>query len=219
MPGQHSPGALRCISLHQPWATLPTFINPATGNPVKMFETRGRPTNIRGRVGIAATVNTAWCGRRGTRLTIGDYEIERDASGLLLRSDRLAWPYRLPTGAIVATATIVNCLPIVERTWPQNVTQDCLSIHAPGDDEYPRMLRWTPGQNEALNISDQLPYGDYTPGRYAYELADVRPVNHRCPACWGAGVIGAVFCQTCKGKTTCHPVTVTGHQGWWWWTP
>ena len=48
-------------------------------------------------------------GRRGTRTTFLDIgEVERDLSGLLLRSERLAWPYRLPLGAVIGVAELVD---------------------------------------------------------------------------------------------------------------
>lgn len=48
-------------------------------------------------------------GRRGTRTIFGGIgEVERDLSGLLLRSDRLAWPYRLPLGAVIGVVDLVD---------------------------------------------------------------------------------------------------------------
>lgn len=96
---------IKALSLHQPWASL-----IALG--AKTIETRGwaAPGHVVGDlVAIHAAKSTTSIGPRGYTLGVGTYEVEHDEGGLLLRGDGLAWPYRLPLGAIVAVARLGTC--------------------------------------------------------------------------------------------------------------
>lgn len=84
---------MKAITIRQPWASL-----MALG--FKQQETRSWDTKVRGSVAIHAGL--AMPCRLGQRVRYGDFEVEHDRGGLLLRSDRLSWPYRLPLGAVVA---------------------------------------------------------------------------------------------------------------------
>jgi hypothetical protein len=73
------------------------------------------------------------------------------------------------------------------------------------------------------DISDQLPYGDWSPGRYALELVDAAPTTERCPQCWGNKwmLCGERLCEhcppcpACQGRGRCDPIPAPGHTGWW----
>lgn len=94
------------------------------------------------------------------------------------------------------------------------------------------------------NVSDQLPFGDFAPGRWAWILADAAPTTERCPACWGAipravpghcvDIDGAwwhapgdcvlcdccdALCEVCRGAGRCAPIPARGRQRAWEWTP
>ncbi len=99
---------IKAISLWQPWASL-----VALG--AKRIETRHwpAPANLIGQPLAIHAAQTKIAVRRGSRLTLGPYEIENDG-GLLLRSDTLSWPYRLPLGAIVAVSRLVACEQMTE---------------------------------------------------------------------------------------------------------
>lgn len=222
--------SLRCITVYQPWASL-----IAAG--VKTIETRSWPTNVRGRIGIASDetfehTEDAW-------LTLG-------CAGLV--DEPGVWP-TLPTGAIVATAELVDCAPIVrfndERwaelakthapRWVEHVVdQDPLPPGARGlfiaDNEWGDYNARLSGRT----ITDQLPYGDFTCGRWAWLLADVKPTTERCPACWGTCVLkvrcgtpeqapcgkcNCDFCPACDAEGICPPIPAKGRQGWWRWEP
>lgn len=94
----------------------------------------------------------------------------------------------LPLGCVVATAVLADCVPIVD------------GLGAP-DDPLPRVCNvvvanrglrlMRPYTYPSEDITDQLPYGDFTPGR------------------WG-------WCPT--GVEACEPIPAKGHPGVWPWT-
>lgn len=103
---------------------------------------------------------------------------------------------RHPHSAIVATARVVDVLPIVEREWCEDGfigTRRNVAAVLPEDHPcYPEIHLWCGGQFDGF-ISDQLPYGDWTPGRWAWRLDDIEPC--------------------------CDPIPAKGKQGVWRWTP
>jgi len=92
---------MRVLTVRQPWATAIVRMG-------KDVENRTRSLGpYRGPVAIHAAVHEP--GRRGQRTLFGDdLEVERDRSGLLLRSPRLAWPYRLPLGVVIGIVDLVD---------------------------------------------------------------------------------------------------------------
>jgi hypothetical protein len=73
-------------------------------------------------------------------------------------------------------------------------------------------------------ISDQAPFGDFTPGRFAWLLEDVESTTERCPRCWGEGgwhewtsATDTIphRCPTCDGGQFCAPVPMKGRQRLW----
>lgn len=80
----------------------------------------------------------------------------------------------LPLGAIVATARLVDCVPMIDGG----------PVRAPAGCVIDRMeLRYWPtgGWNERDGnwrvIEDQRPYGDFRPGRWAWILTDIEPLE------------------------------------------
>lgn len=149
---------MKALTLHQPWASL-----IALG--VKTIETRSWSTKYRGPLAIHA-------GLKGAQGELDLFSCERDGSGYLLRGP-IAWPYRLPLGAIVATCTLVDVVLI-----------DSLEHDAEAPREYERIVDFTLHQGLShlrrmsggwgiTNVEDQRPFGDFTPGRFAWLLADV----------------------------------------------
>lgn len=131
----------------------------------------------------------------------------------------------LPLGAVVATATLADCVPMVDE-WPRMGTGNVLFVPTADDLAYPcgsRAHVWLSGDPKGQDVSDQLPYGDFTPGRWAWVLEDVQPTEVRCPACWGAGERYAanglrVVC-ICGDAGHCSPVPAKGRLGLWEWQP
>ncbi len=163
--------AARVLTVRQPWATL-----IATGR--KRIETRSMPTKYRGPVLIhAGALSPSRTGWPGPNPVIGN-----DRSGWLIGDvigrDGLTNPRDLPLGAVIAVADLVDCLPI-------GYCQDAgryhlctngggLNAHCPLDE------RWDDGETEH-DHDDQLPYGDFTHGRFGWMLDNVRPLATPIP--------------------------------------
>lgn len=78
----------------------------------------------------------------------------------------------LPLGAALGVATIVDCLPVCEFGLYPDAGLICPKTpHLCRDDS---VLVNVHGHTAAgVNLSDQLPYGDFTPGRYGDILEDI----------------------------------------------
>lgn len=87
-------------------------------------------------------------------------QIDRQAVLMIARDYPSIWREisPLPTGVILATAELVECWEITEN----------------------RSLRLE-GIMRAVPLSEEY-FGDYSPGRYAWELADVRQLTEPIPA-------------------------------------
>lgn len=185
---------MRALTVHQPHASL-----IALG--IKTIETRSWSTSYRGRLAIHAAAKDT------------DREMDLHPEPWRALGDHIggAAPVR---GAVVATAELVDCVPI---------TND------PAD-TFPFVLKlydlWLVHRAAAPErISDQLPYGDFRPGRWAWLLDDIKSTAERCPACWGnrdriewiqgRPLWGA--CVTCDGAGSCDPIPARGRQGLWEW--
>lgn len=190
---------LRALTLHQPWTTF-VVAGPKT------IETRSWKTSYRGWIALHAGSTVPpylGLGRRGRR-EIGDYEVEKDQSGLLLRkvADPNWWPYRLPLGAIVAAAELVDCIPMT--THADLGDPECLVVH--GDGTVDHAIPATPpppgpanvvrldepdvpeGIHLIRDITAQEPYGDFAPGRWAWMLGRVIRLPRAIPCAGHQGL-------------------------------
>src|SRR6185436_1302400 len=143
--------------------------------------------------------------------------------------------WRGPLGAVVASCVLTDCVPIM-NVLPKRDRPPGEPSHERHDT--PRVERRplsTAGHALSLcdgassrDISDQLPFGDFTPGRWAWLLGDVKPTTERCPACWVDPETGVssdgweipqaantALCITCHGQGKCEPVPMRGRQGLW----
>lgn len=97
------------------------------------------------------------------RLRLGDWWVSEDGAGSpLLDSDIESAP--LPLGAVVATCRLVDIVRI-DWGWAGRVDR----LHP---ELFPRR-GWS---------IEQRAFGDFSPGRYAWVLADVEPVDPPIPA-------------------------------------
>ena len=145
---------MKALTILQPWASL-----IACG--AKKIETRSWGTKYRGPLAIHAgknhnTPHCAW---------------EEPFKTELIKADMMheclggKWAFRLKhNGCIIAIAELVDCREIYGRT--------CI-----GSERKPigALLR-----NESHGIEivgNELAFGDYTPGRYAWILENVRPID------------------------------------------
>jgi hypothetical protein len=128
----------------------------------------------------------------------------------------------LHPGHIVASTIVLDCVPITgcaDKTHHICERAGRLTEHWP--------LRPDPYGEEVTerDITDQLPLGDFTPGRWAWLLDDVKPTTERCPACWGGGWLDRGMgwqtypCLACSRHGTCLPIPAKGRQGIWRWEP
>lgn len=139
-------------------------------------------------------------------------------------------------GAIVASCTLLDCVPILagdeaERTDLDDLPYPRVESHV-GTGEFPdgwldlyhRTLGNALDPESGRSIPHEAPFGDFAPGRFAWLLGDVKPTTSRCPRCWcqllpgtGAlisGVDGA-RCSVCHGEGVCDPVAMKGRLGLW----
>lgn len=180
---------MKALTLHQPYAQLVAL-------DVKRIETRSWTTKYRGQLLIHA-------GARPVHeiATLGAWEVwPADARDRphpnhpngrpprLYRNDvsfihvGMWWP--LAFGAIVASCTLVDAVPTETLRW-----------HAcdRGDGR--------------LVDEGQRPFGDFTPGRFAWLLEDIKPTTERCPWCWGETTDPANdFCAACGADLAEHEI-------------
>lgn len=160
---------MKALSLWQPWAFLVKLaghIDPDIAKLGKHFETRSWPTKYRGPLAIHAAKDRQYW-------KVAHEEPFRS----VLMEARLFRQDDLPYGAIVATCNLVECCLIKE-------------------DGLYRLIPWLKKPAEMfapLPTEPELSFGDYTPGRFAWILEDVRQLP--------------------------EPIPVKGHQGLWKWEP
>ena len=176
----------RALSLHQPWASL-----VALG--AKTIETRSwnAPASA---IGGQLLIHAAK--RKPGTMRLDDWWCEPTwgtECGLLNEAGE---PHRLPLGAVVGSAVLADCVPIggpmsfstgiVEGETPDTAGMDVI-VHHPSYGNFMGeslvLDRWHGGVED---ITDQLPFGEFSPGFYAWLLEDVKPTTERCPRCWGA---------------------------------
>lgn len=154
---------VRCISLWEPYATA--FVTAIEGDlfPLKRFETRHWATSHRGPLAIAAAKRPMdYVGRQ----TANEYGMAK-----------------LNYGHIVGIGNLTDCLPIVSRHGLLKGKR-CVAL----DDEGLVRL-WEPqhikasvrlvigGHSAGMTSDSEADFGDYTPGRWAWEFDEVKPLR------------------------------------------
>jgi len=161
---------MKAITIWQPWASL-----LACG--AKQYETRSWAASYRGPIAIHAAKKDVL-----DALALIQVPVALEMKRLI----GVEWK-DLPTGAVIATAELVNVWHIVHHPGlnvdaakhiPVGAESMVTDKHAPGFGDY-----FVPSKQE-------FAFGDWTPGRYAWEIADVKIIT---------------------------PVPVSGHQGLWEW--
>lgn len=167
------------LTLSQPWATL-----VALG--VKTIETRSWQTPYRGPLAIGAAKT-----RPATyAMQVGDYRSAplHDGRWSLVRygDGPVA---TMPFGAIVAVCQLVDIAPIGGPHSFRTGTVEGGEGDYPGRPVVVRHPAYLGMTSEKLvvdhgtvtDVTAQLPYGDYSPGRYAWLLDDIRPLAEPVP--------------------------------------
>lgn len=157
---------MKCISLWQPWASL-----VAIG--AKTIETRSWHTPHVGPIAIHAakfySMETAAFA-------------QRKLCAETLRAAGLDWA-RLPRGAIIAVAQLDGCMRVERLHSIQRAR--CPEL----DTEIAATLRFAGKTEEEIDIAlnewqltdRERAFGDYSPGRFAWLLADVRRLDEPVP--------------------------------------
>jgi len=193
---------VKALTVRQPWASLIV-------HGVKTIETRSRRVTpaMFGRIGIIAgkAEEDLWVadGRRWLLRPelhrLGWTTYDRTLPGFGGRNGyrrrpgvRLPGGSRLPLGRLIGTVELYDCVPIVSPYDgpPAGWGTDERVVEVNHYDDGTNSLDWWEhgdGEHPDGDWSDQLPYGDFTPGRWAWLLRDPQP---------------------------CDPVPMKGAQGW-----
>jgi hypothetical protein len=147
----------------------------------------GRPAP-KGWVGQRITIRSAFVVPRAGH-SVGRWYVDRGhmPDGRTYDGYAMVIPYPrsqvvpLPLNAVVATATLVECLPITTAGWPTaHRVGRCLWLTSRGamggktDGLWLITSDGTRGEVESYH-EDQLPYSDFADGRWAWRFADVEP--------------------------------------------
>lgn len=197
--------ALKVLSFHQPYASL-----VIAG--IKPWETRPAPLNGdmrpeggRGLPGLSVNA--------GERIAIhaakawGMTTVFVPGSDMAIAIERVGGrfapvpkspgliavdPLSLPLGAILGTVEVRDCIQVYDSedlcdrglraAWERHITVDDTRLTLWQYTGYP-VSEW-----DETDISDQLPFGDWRPGRWAIELADPEPFDEPIPAKGKQGV-------------------------------
>lgn len=165
---------MKVLTVRQPWASLIV-------HGVKHIETRTRPVNIRGRIGILAGLH-----RPKDLETWGDWQYAASVDRPIVSSPALQHhasgmpgaPDDLPVefGALIGTVELYDCVPIVGYDEKPVDASPMVSIDA--DDRGPMVELW---DGDDWHELDQYPYGEFAPGRWAWLLRDPQPLAEPIP--------------------------------------
>jgi hypothetical protein len=140
------------------------------------------------------------------------------------------WVHPLPLGAIVASGVLAGCVPIVYE-YDLAAVAPYVRLITPANLLLRRVDAVDGG--DPVDVTGQLPYGDFRPGRWAWIFTDLAATTERCPACWGERSVEAGHssrsgltvatdwcrCPVCNGAGRCDPIPAKGRQGVWRWNP
>jgi hypothetical protein len=173
---------VKAIWLRQPY---PTLIEIG----VKQWETRGgppngpmRPDGVRGMPGLAIEPGERIAIVASVNRPVGVRELGEwvmfHGGGLVPCMAVASEPIPTPLGVVVCTAVVAEALPIVAETGEHDdeiylTTNGFLYRQTVTGDP------WVASNVQQTDISDQLPYGDWRPGRWAWRLTDAEPVQSR----------------------------------------
>lgn len=183
---------IKALTIRQPWAQL-----IALG--VKTIETRSWSTRYRGPLAIHAAAKRPpvfWHHNVNDDLPPAIDLVAMSGCWLWTEHDDFhsGGDYRWvgPLGAVVAVADLVDVVPMIDGSlgWTKDSDTPPAALVLSWDTS--AMLVDTRDTGTFPDYSDQLPYGDFAPGRYAWLLDNVHPID---------------------------PVPAKGRQGLWTWTP
>lgn len=220
---------MKAVTLHQPWASLVAL-------KVKTIETRSwpcPPSLIGQPLAIHAGAREPGPQRPGVAMRLGPWATwwahAKAEPGWTLQPEPecSGGVFPLPLGAVVATCRVAACVPMVDAFDAKARHQTPFLTISRSEHQF--LALWRDEPDTPTMVTDQLPYGDFRPGRFAWLLEDVKPSTDRCPACWGEGAVREAvagepsywsrLCSTCGGAGHCPPVPARGRQRVWNWEP
>lgn len=153
---------MKAITLYQPWATL-----VATGK--KQIETRSWSTNYRGPLAIHASKNRKFIAGENPVI-----QQEPFFSSLVTEVNGYKMHPEFSLGVVVATCDLVGCvkIPFMEK-----------SFHFHSNELFREKLDNPSKEDLVVIVPPEYPefcFGDYTAGRYAWILANIRNITGRC---------------------------------------
>lgn len=159
---------MKALTLWQPWATL-------AGSGIKQIETRSWATSYRGVLAIhAAKVERPE--EAAVVALSGFYDALWPLLGFSTRPMPASIRARLPRGAVVAVSRLVDCLPVIVANDPYEPDTDfCMVRSLDGNRLYHKV------GNTVADMTDQLPYGDFSPGRWAWMLTGITQMDEPIP--------------------------------------
>lgn len=187
---------MKALTVRQPWASLIV-------HGVKHIETRSKPTKIRGRIGIIAGKHrptsfwlNEWADGGGLSKAPAPWnayagDLDRWFDAMESNDGNGQWRYdyrwsRFPFGALIGTVELYDCVPIVaSKSTGGSPKPEQMINYGAQLRTVRRLCPPGPGfgtQGYAVEINDdQLPYGDFTPGRWAWLLRDPQPLAEPIP--------------------------------------
>lgn len=170
---------MKALTLHQPWASL-----VAIG--VKTIETRSWPTSYRGPLAIHAAA------RSPKPVRVGDYLVRGfgrtgwalEGPGLpAFRSVPRLEGYIIPEGKVVAIAELVDVVPTGEPEPDAGAVVFYGNTRALTGSPWVQMRSDLEDEPDYVEVDAiERPYGDFTPGRYAWLLSNIQPLDEPIPA-------------------------------------
>jgi len=139
---------IKALSLWQPWASAIAFGS-------KLIETRHWATTYRGPLAIHAAKRRI----QGELIHMNSFYHWRGAMMPLLKQNHKTLVDDLPFGAIVAVCDLVDCRPTDSFTVAE------LDMPRTADGQATDLYSWTERQ-----------MGDFSPGRFGWVFANVRPL-------------------------------------------
>lgn len=159
---------MKALTIRQPWASL-----IALG--VKHIETRSWSTRYRGPLVIHAGKAVDWPRSHVPEVDAALHEHGRCVVDITQRGN----PY---LGAVVAVVDLVDVVPIIDGSLGWTEDSDTPPAAVVVSWHSAAMLVDTREIGSFPDLTDQLPYGNFTPGRYAWLLDNPRVVDPPIPA-------------------------------------
>lgn len=156
---------MKALTIWQPWASL-----IACG--AKQFETRSWATKYRGAIAIHAAMKDP------NKLSLLDKEALEQIVREEINAGRCPTWSLMPRGAVIATAELVNVWHIVTR--PALDMDNARDIDIAGESMVGNKVDELFGRY-FVPTRKEIALGDWTPGRYAWELTNVKILPEPIP--------------------------------------